>query len=659
MYLNIPSTLTQTLRENRRRKGSVTYVDGSDRRHQVSFSELYDQALGILYHLQKWGLAPGDELILSLHSNEAFLDAFWACVLGGIIPVPVAAGNTDQQRQKVIRILQTLKRPHLYCEQSSFDRLAAFAETAGQCGLFPLLKEKTFLVDWISDLSRAGKCYDASPQDLLFVQFSSGSTREPQGVLLSHQNVMANIAAILEAGRFTSDDVSLSWMPLTHDMGLVGFHLNMLAGGIRHLLMPTELFVRRPLFWLELAGRERATVLCSPNFGYRHFLKVWEGKGLPSDIDLSCVRLIFNGAEPISVPLCREFLDKMATYGLKRSAMFTVYGLAEASLAVTFPEPEKEFGWVSLERKHLSVGQTIQPVTEQDPNAVSLAVVGRPIRHCRLRIVDKCGEPLDEGIVGRIQIAGRNVTRGYYGSERRNSEVFVDEQWVDTGDLGFQTEEELVVTGRSKEIIFCHGQNYYPHDLEALTLEIPALELGKVVVAGARPPGGEADEVLVFVLHRKSLEELVETADRITEVLSRQAGVQVAKVIPVRRIPKTSSGKLQRHYLVRDYLKGEFEREVKGLEKLRARLKPPNAASSPSIESQLLEICRNVLSRQDIEADDNLFDLGTSSLDLVRIHEGIEELFPGRIDATELFDYPNVAALASCLEKKLKKAVAS
>ena len=185
----------------------------------------------------------------------------------------------------------------------------------------------------IADVSQPGTPHSVTAADPAFIQFSSGSTSEPKGVLLTHANVLANIRDIVATANFTDRDRSLSWMPLTHDMGLIGFHLCMLASGISHILMDTRLFSRRPLLWLKEASASGATLLSSPNFGYKHFLKVYEAKG-GDGLDLSRVRLLFNGAEPISVPLCDRFLDAMAPHGLVRHAMYPVYGLAEASLAV-------------------------------------------------------------------------------------------------------------------------------------------------------------------------------------------------------------------------------------------------------------------------------------------------------------------------------------
>ena len=242
--------------------------------HTVSFAELYERALGILYHLQRLGARRGDKLIVFLGNNEQFIDVFWAAILGGIVPVPVALGISDEHRHKLLRIAQRLGQPYLYTERRSLERIGTFAAQVGETRLFEGLRARTFLVDNLDDVSRAGSVQKVAASDTAFIQFSSGSTSEPKGVVLTHGNLLANTRGSTEVCGFNEHDVSLSWMPLTHDMGLIGFHLVMFANRVHTHLMPTELFVRRPLLWLTFASRVRATILCSPNFGYKHYLKV-------------------------------------------------------------------------------------------------------------------------------------------------------------------------------------------------------------------------------------------------------------------------------------------------------------------------------------------------------------------------------------------------
>jgi acyl-CoA synthetase (AMP-forming)/AMP-acid ligase II/acyl carrier protein len=646
------TTLAELLETNRKHPGKITYLEGEHDAHDVSFEELHARALGILHHLQRLGARRGDKLILFLGSNEQFIDAFWAAVLGGIIPVPVALGISDEHRHKLLRIARKLGTPFIYTERRSLDRIGAFAVQAGEADTFEGLRSRAFLVDDLSDISRPGQVHQARPDDIAFIQFSSGSTSEPKGVVLTHANVIANCRGVVEAARFSQDDISLSWMPLTHDMGLIGFHLIMFFHRVHAHLMPTELFIRRPLLWLTLASRIRATILCSPNFGYKHYLKVLGDRPVDG-LDLSSVRLIFNGAEPISVELCEEFLRRLAPAGLAPNTMYPVYGLAEASLAVSFPPPGAPMRTIALNRHRLGVGSAVELIDAGARDAVRLVSEGRAIPYCSVRIADDEDRPLPEGQIGNLHMRGDNVTRGYYESPEVNATAFTGDGWLRTGDLALIHQGDLYVSGRAKEIIFVNGQNYYPHDLEAIAQRIEGLELGKVVAAGVRPPGSEIEQLTLFILHRGSMEDFLPLATHAARLLNEQTGLEVAEVVPVKRIPKTTSGKIQRHLLEQSYVDGEFDAELRALAALREARRGPETASRNEIEEKLRSICDTALGGKRVDVNDNLFELGASSLKLIEIHEQIDREYPGQVDLTELFDFPTIAELARHLESKL------
>ncbi|MFO7275953.1 MAG: non-ribosomal peptide synthetase [Pseudomonadota bacterium] len=646
------TTLTELIEANRDAPRNIVYLEGDQIERKVPFGELYERALGILYHLQKLGARRGDKLILFLGDNEQFIDAFWAAVLGGIVPVPVALGISDEHRRKLLRIARTLGNPYIYSDRKSLDRIGNFAAQAGEKDTFDALRSRAFLVDELDDISRPGRIHRAQPDDVAFIQFSSGSTSDPKGVVLTHANILANARGASEAARFTDRDVSLSWMPLTHDMGLIGFHIFMFANRIETHLMPTELFIRRPLLWLQFATRKRATILCSPNFGYRHYLKVLGDRPLEG-VDLSSVRLIFNGAEPISVDLCEEFMSRLAPAGLAREAMFPVYGLAEASLAVSFPALGTRWRSIVLNRHRMGVGEQAEDVPADSRDAVEVMCVGRAIPYCRVRIAGDDDRELPEGHVGHILISGDNVTRGYYENPEANAAGFTADGWLRTGDLGLFRDGELYITGRAKEIIFVNGQNYYPHDLESIAQRAQGLDLGKVVVAGVRPRGAQTDELVVFVLHRTDMKDFLPIAIEVARLINENTGLEVAEVVPVKRIPKTTSGKIQRHLLEQSYLDGEFDAELAELRALREAQRGPESQSRTQIENILKNICDAALEGRRVDIHDNLFEIGASSLKLIEIHEQIDREFPGQVDLTELFDYPTIADLARYLEEKL------
>jgi acyl-CoA synthetase (AMP-forming)/AMP-acid ligase II/acyl carrier protein len=641
--MKLYDTLIDLLAEMKDHDRDILFIDGEKDESRMGFRELWERALALLGSLQARGMRAGDELIIFSKSNESFVVAFWAAVLGGIVPVPVAVGISDEHKLKLFRILSQLHDPTLFTEMDLLQRLHDFAEQQDLARITELLETHAVLMTDVAPGDH-GEVYDAQPADVGFIQYSSGSTSDPKGVVLTHRNLCVNIRAIVEGFGWRDDDVSLSWMPLTHDMGLIGFHLSVLAAGMTHAVMDTNVFVRRPLLWMSKANELRATQLCSPNFGYKHFLKLFERKGLPG-IDLSCVKRVINGAEPISWDLCEDFLAALAPHGLERNTMLPVYGLAEATVGVSFSPLGPEYARVIMDRHSLQIGETYRPVADDHADAVSFLKVGRAIRDVEIRIADDADNVLTDGHIGHIQLKGGSVTERIYGDAEATSELFTADGWLRTGDCGVFVDEDLVITGRQKDVIIINGQNYYPHDLEEIVSQLPGLDLNKVVVAGATPKGGQTEELSVFILFRQDVDLFRPLVEQVREIVGEHAGLDVDKVIPVPRIPKTTSGKVQRVKLLEACIDGEFDAVLEQLAPVA-----PDTDEDP-IVAKLVAICREVSKDRQIGADDNLFEVGVSSLTLTEIVLAVDEQFPGKLDISDLFDYPTLREIAALLKR--------
>jgi len=645
------ATLQQALDARAGGNEGVHYIAAADAERRVGHAALRTRALRLLGRFQQRGVRADAQMIILLDGLEPFVDAFWACILGRIAAVPLATGNTDQHRFKFVRVIDKLRDPWVITERKAFARIEALARDNGLDAALARIARRVLFIDDVSGDDPEGRITAAAPDDIAFIQFSSGSTSAPKGVVLTHRNLVANIEAILAGiGGVRADDSSLSWMPLTHDMGLIGFHLVPLVAGRSQWLMPTGIFVRRPALWLLKVGEHRVSVTCSPNFGYQHFLKSHDRDSL-SSLDLSAVRVIFYGAEPIAARLCREFIAALSPARLAHDVMLPVYGLAEASLAVTFPPMRRAIADVRLARGALAVGDTARELPRDAADGIDFVKVGTPVAGCQLRIADAAGASLAAGVVGRILIRGDNVTRGYYGDDVLTRATIGDDGWLDTGDLGATIDGELVVTGRSRELIFAAGQNLYPHDLEDVLARHAGIDQGRAAVAGVRDGRATADDVVAFVTHKGSdLATFVATAAAARRAIAEEAGVALHAVVPVRQLPKTTSGKLQRFALAEAYLRGDFDAPLADLAALEAQ--PGPAADASAVERRLLEICQSLLPARKLAAEDNLFEIGTSSLALAQIYERVDAAWPGLLEVTDFFDYPTVRAMARYLEQQ-------
>lgn len=647
---NRAKTLDRALLEAGNPQLGIHYVESGDSEKFISYAQQLQRSLGILHHFQSKGVKPGDELVLLTGENTIFIDAFWAGILGGIVPVPVAPGISEEHSHKLFGIFSELRNPWLYTGKKNLERLESFARKRNLESAFHQLNNRVMFSDDIRDISQPGQLHATRPEDVAFIQFSSGSTSFPKGVVVTHESVMSNTRAIAGSMQLHSGDSYLSWMPLAHDMGLVGFHLTPLVCGISQYILPTELFIRRPLLWMQLVWERKVTTTCSPNFGYSHFLNAYTVEKAQG-WDLSSLRVIFNGAEPISVRLCLDFLETMSKHGLDQRAMMPAYGLAEATLAVTVHPQNSDLHVYHIERRQLAEGGSVDLKLVPGEHTVAFAGEGSPVEGCQVMIADKSRNELPSGTIGHILIRGINVTKGYYGNPEGINERVIVAGWLDTGDLGLMHHGELIVTGRSKDIIFLNGQNFYPSDLERILEQLDEIDLGKVAVCGVNQNQDASDKVLVFVLFKGNPGRFIPLVKKIKQLIVENTGLDVHQVIPIKKMPKTTSGKIKRFLLANQFLEGNFNEEIAGLEVLHQAVTDPEESDHSPTQIKIKEICNRFIAGHNVGVHDNLFELGTSSLMLTQIHEQIEEIWPGTIELTDYFDYPTVAALASYLDK--------
>ncbi|MBK4203178.1 amino acid adenylation domain-containing protein [Bacillus subtilis] len=649
MYTSQFQTLVDVIRErsNISDRG-IRFIESDKIETFVSYRQLFDEAQGFLGYLQHIGIQPKQEIVFQVQENKSFVVAFWACLLGGMIPVPVSIGEDDDHKLKVWRIWNILNNPFLIASETVLDKMKKFAADHDLQDFHHQLIEKSDIIqDRIYD--HPASLYEPEADELAFIQFSSGSTGDPKGVMLTHHNLIHNTCAIRNALAIDLKDTLLSWMPLTHDMGLIACHLVPALAGINQNLMPTELFIRRPILWMKKAHEHKASILSSPNFGYNYFLKFLKDKK-SYDWDLSHIRVIANGAEPILPELCDEFLSRCAAFNMKRSAILNVYGLAEASVGATFSKIGEEFVPVYLHRDHLNLGERAVEVSKEDQNCASFVEVGKPIDYCQIRICNEANERLEDGFIGHIQIKGENVTQGYYNNPESTNRALTPDGWVKTGDLGFIRKGNLVVTGREKDIIFVNGKNVYPHDIERVAFEMKDIDLGRVAACGVYDQESRSREIVLFAVYKKTAEQFAPLVKDIKKHLYQRGGWSIKEVLPIRKLPKTTSGKVKRYELAEQYESGKFALEsTKIKEFLESHSTEPVQTPIYEIETALLSIFSEVMDGKKIHLNDHYFDMGATSIQLSQIAERIEQRFGCELTVADLFTYPSIADLAAFL----------
>ncbi len=516
------------------------------------YPELLDNSRRILAGLKALGLEQGDKVILSLDTDEEIIPTLWACFQGGIIPAllqpPLSFSEYNPAAEKAEKVFRLLSEPHVILSHDHYDSWVKSN----------IPDHRLIDISSVSLENMETTFPEIKPADLALIQFSSGSTGDPKGVMLSHQNIISNIIDIIDGIKLTREDVSVSWMPLYHDMGLVGFHITPTMTGCKQFFIEPADFVKNPSLYLDMLSEQKCDITGCPNFGQALVNRYINRRKNP-DWNFSGIRVVFNGAEPISTLIMNEFISNLAQFGFRSHAMFPAYGLAEATLAVTFAPLENEAEVVSFQRTALLKEGVAILAEPDDTNGIELVNLGSQLEHCEIRIVDDNDETVSPGYVGNVQVSGENVSQGYFNNAAVISQAFSG-RWLRTGDLGFIYNGNLFITGRSKDIIFIASTHFYAHDLESVILQLEEVKYGRIVISGYFNEDEGRDKLLVFLIGSDN-ESTREIFRKMKNHLLKTVGLNCDTFIPIRSndIPRTSSGKIQRYKMVNRFLRGEFK----------------------------------------------------------------------------------------------------
>jgi 1-acyl-sn-glycerol-3-phosphate acyltransferase len=538
------------------------YLHGEDQRPQViNYAELLAGASSVANGLADRGLAQGETVSIMLPTGQDFFFAFFGVLLAGGVPVPIyppfKASQLEEYAQRQSRILQNAGARLLIAFRQA-ERLAHLLKAG-----IPTLRG-VVTVQELSAESGRRQFHRPGPitrgDQVALIQYTSGSTGDPKGVVLTHANLLSNIRAIGGGLKLQPQDLGVSWLPLYHDMGLIGSWLTALCYGVPIAILSPLAFLSRPERWLWAIHEHRGTVSAAPNFAYELCARKIDGQAIEG-LDLSCWRAAVNGAEPISPETLERFTRRFEPYGFRAEALLPVYGLAESSVALTFPPLDRKPRLDRIKREPFENSGTAVPCLESETSFLSFVSEGKPLAGHEVRVVDDAQHETGERVQGHIQFRGPSTMQGYFRNAAATDAVMHENGWVDTGDLGYLADGELFVTARIKDVIIKGGRNLYPQEVEAVASEVAGVRRGCVAAFGVSDER-LGTEKLVVVAETRETDRLLQ--DQIeAEIISRvdaQLGLppDVVRLVAPQTVPKTSSGKIRRDACKQMYVRDQL-----------------------------------------------------------------------------------------------------
>lgn len=521
----------------------VRLQDQQGEEEEIRYADLMGGAELICSGLRERGLLPGQSVALMLPTGKSFFVSLYGILMAGGIPVPI------YPPMRLKQVEDHMRRQAGILSNAQAVLLITFEEIKPVLQLLKSQVESLQTIMTVKDLTEAavkGERPKLNPNDIALLQYTSGSTGDPKGVVLTHANLLANIRAMGQAIEVTPKDVFVSWLPLYHDMGLIGACMGSMYYALPLILMSPLTFIAHPQRWLWAIHKYRGTLSSAPNFGYELCLRQKDDKEFEG-LDLSSWRMAFNGAEPVSPSTIERFSSRFANYGFRPEAIAPVYGLAEASVGLAFPPPERGAVIDIIQREFMHHGRAI-PAEADESNALRFVACGRPLAGHQIRIVDATGHEVAEREEGRLQFCGPSVTSGYFRNRQASAELF-DGKWLDSGDYAYMAGGDIYLTGRAKDIIIRAGRNIYPQELEDAVGNIDGIRKGCIAVFASPDPKTGTERVVVMAETRKreqeSLEQLrSEINDLSVDLLG--APPDRVELVPPNTVLKTSSGKIRR-----------------------------------------------------------------------------------------------------------------
>lgn len=538
------STVTRQINSLDNPTTAITFLTGPGP-ETIKLTEFLQEARACASELQARGVGPGDRVALLSPTTHELATAITATWLAGatliVLPLPMRLGSIESFVEATANRIRA----------ADLKLLAISSDFTGYLEPEPGDPQPLALPELMGGSASQYAEPDVSPDEMVVLQFTSGSTGDPKGVTVTHRAMIANLIGAHQAAQITHADKFMSWLPLYHDMGLIGLFGTSLLFPVDLVLGAPQDFLARPRDWLRAMSDYKVTGCAAPNSAYALAARMLERS--PGEFDLSHWRLALNGAEPVDPDTVDTFVKAGESCGLSPMAPFPAYGLAEATIAGTFPEPGTGMRAHSVDRRALEEEGKALPGDD-----MRLAILGRPVPSVEIRVVDDMGNAVADCTVGEVQLRGPAITTGYFRDPIATADAF-DGEWFKTGDLGYLIDGELVICGRIKDVIIVSGRNCYPQDIEHAAERIEGVRPGNVVAFGI--PKARGRESLVVVAETKSPQDAPDIARKVATHVREWSGIPVKDVVMIvpGTLPKTSSGKVQRRLCKAQYTAGELK----------------------------------------------------------------------------------------------------
>lgn len=653
--LNYKDLLESLIELSKEDKGIYIYNSLKDKEF-ISYKQVLERSQYLCELLRSAGLVEESKIMIRCNSNLNFIYSFWVCILGGFIAVPMDISQYNYNEEVNLNVYNKLDDLYLLCDD---ERL--------------IEKESSYFGNKFTDLSKIVfenakavqfKIKENHADDIVCIQFSSGSTGQSRGVILRKKNIVANVNAIAERLEIQDDDIMLSWQPLTHCYGLFVYHVLPIIKGLDQHLIPTGVYMQNPLLWLQLANRLRATRLGTIPFALKHYLSIFNKTDSKDTLKLDCIRSITIGAEQVTFDLCNEFVTKLEMYGMSNQVMIPLYGLAESVTVVSLQEVNKCLTKYGINQDTVEIGEEIEflPLSESNKK-INVLEIGKPVNDIEVAIKDENMCSVKEKVIGHIFIKGDCVTSGYYHDDEANRFSQRCQGWFDTGDLGFMYEGKVTVIGRKKELLIINGKKYSCIEVEEIIrIGLKDESSERVVACSGLNVESNMEQSIIFIQYKGNMDDDKEQrrflllCNKVRHILYEQLGISVDYILPIAEIPKTFSGKVRRVELMKRFLRGEYKMFVSKLyEEQGQETSEKNniqehqvmkTYSQSKVLATIISIIEDMFHVKVTDTDLTFKDYGIFSINIPPFLMRVSEKFHINIKTSSLFSYPSIRKLA-------------